>query len=358
MLKKILLLFIVLIPQFVFANAGTPLMLLSALQLVFGNAILGLIEGLLVTKLYGVKWYRAVLLMVLGNYVSWIIGMLGIALLQEFFISFLPYLKGVFVAWVFSLVILYFLTVVIERPFYGWIFKKANRTSKALWKLSFGVNACTYTVMISIYLLVSSNTFFTDLTINQSILQESNKYELFLLKDNQLYKGDLSNSFRGHLIQAFPDSTTDIKLALDIDNKNAPITLTISSKHGGVLYTQTPFSNNKNLIHYTGLLQQYTSLKTNDTDFREFKHRHWSAINYSWAADGFKINYENNTSDHFAFEVPWMFWNVRNVSILNDNEMLILISNRLVLLNIKTKEIALVTTCNDYVIRKKRQAID
>lgn len=61
---------LVLEPRLALANAGTPLMWAGALHLMFGNAFIGLIEGVILALYWRVRWGRSILLMIAANYVA------------------------------------------------------------------------------------------------------------------------------------------------------------------------------------------------------------------------------------------------------------------------------------------------
>lgn len=62
-------------PQPAWANAGTPLMWAGMLHLVFGNALIGLGEGLLLAWVFFAPKVKTVLTLILANYVSaWLGG--------------------------------------------------------------------------------------------------------------------------------------------------------------------------------------------------------------------------------------------------------------------------------------------
>src|SRR5689334_1126069 len=67
-----LLVFIVLLacPYSALANAGTPLMWAGMLHLVFGNALIGVFEGLLIARLFSLPKRKTVLVMIGANYFS------------------------------------------------------------------------------------------------------------------------------------------------------------------------------------------------------------------------------------------------------------------------------------------------
>ena len=63
----LLILALALFPSTASANAGTPLMWASMLHLVFGNAIIGLIEGLLLARLFKCSKRKSILTLIAAN---------------------------------------------------------------------------------------------------------------------------------------------------------------------------------------------------------------------------------------------------------------------------------------------------
>ena len=61
-------------PSTAFANAGTPLMWASALHLVFGNAIIGIIEGSLLAGMFKCSKWKSVVVLIVANYASAWVG--------------------------------------------------------------------------------------------------------------------------------------------------------------------------------------------------------------------------------------------------------------------------------------------
>ena len=69
------------------ANAGTPLMWAGMFHLSIGNAVIGVLEGLLVAQLFGAPKGRAIGVMIAANYVSaWVGGLF----LREAIVAALP----------------------------------------------------------------------------------------------------------------------------------------------------------------------------------------------------------------------------------------------------------------------------
>lgn len=349
--KLIALIIIILIPQTIFANAGTALMWMPILQLIFGNILIGIIEGLVVVLVFRTKWHRSILIMIGGNYVSWLIGNGLILLFQEFFIDAVFQLKGVFAAWIISLIILYLLTVVIELPFFNWIFSKEDRNWKRSWKLSFMLNVFTYTTMILIYLTVSKYNFFTDLKVNQRLLDKEYNFELLVKKDREIIKGKISKDFKGEIIYRIPGKYEYLHLDLKNDSTRENVELILANYYGDTLIIQNSFIENREKINYPLLNENFRWVKS---DFRDSTERNWDASSGGWAIDGLTIRNEDETKENYAFEVPWMFWGIGQVSIINENELICQIYGRLILLNKETKEIAYITKSDNYILRKEK----
>jgi hypothetical protein len=64
-------LLLLLFPRTANANAGTPLMLAGAFHLLLGNAAIGLIEAAILAWFLRARFWKAALVMVIGNYVAW-----------------------------------------------------------------------------------------------------------------------------------------------------------------------------------------------------------------------------------------------------------------------------------------------
>ncbi len=347
--KIILILTIILIPQTILANAGTALMWMPIFQLMFGNLLIGLIEGFAVSMIFKTKWLRSILIMIGGNYVSWLIGNGLILVFQEFIIDSVFQLKGVFIAWIASLFILYILTVIIELPFYNWIFCKGDKSWKRSWRLSLILNVITYTAMILIYLNVSKYNFFSDLKINQSLLDKDYRFELYLKQGRNIYKGKISNDFKQELVYKIPENYEYLHPLLIEDSKDSTIDLYLVNYNKDTLLLEDSFIETKEKVFYPSLYEKYNWVKS---DFRDTTNRDWKASTGGWAIEGLTIRDENEVKENYAFEVPWMFWGIGQVSIINQNELICEIYGRIIMMNKDTKEIAYITKADNYIIRK------
>jgi len=344
----LLLSIFILIPQTLLANAGTALMWMPILQLILGNILIGIIEGIIISMFFRTKLLHSILIMIAGNYVSWLIGNGLIFMYQNAMIDSLFELENVFVLWILGLVILYFLTILIELPFFRWAFLKTDRLWSRSWKLSLIINSITYTIMIIIYLNVSKYSFFTELEIDQSILNNKSKFELLYTFKGDIYQGIIKQDFSGDKIYQIPDTIKYPYLKLEEDSINQTIDLYLINYYGDTLLIQKSYVEFNNIIYYPSISEKYS---WTIADFRDTTKRDWKASAGGWAIDGITFQEINNTQQNFGFEVPWMFWSIGNISILNDSEVIFIINDRIVILNKSSKKVAFVTKGYNYMIR-------
>jgi len=106
---------IMLLPSTAFANAGTPLMWVSAIHLVAGNALIGIVEGLLLGLFFECSKWKSVLILIAANYASaWggVLMMEPLTSLPDMTIENIRYWLVVFV------IVAFLVTLLIEYPFF------------------------------------------------------------------------------------------------------------------------------------------------------------------------------------------------------------------------------------------------
>ena len=149
-----------------FADAGTPLVLLTWANLFIGNLFIGLLEALILARIFRVKYWRAACLMVTANYVSSFIGLismqkLALALFESNkWLSHLNMLPTIF--WeLFAL--LFVITVLVEWPFVFFVLTpRKERLYKSL--LALRVSAVLF-LSVAIASLYSNQSNRFDITI-------------------------------------------------------------------------------------------------------------------------------------------------------------------------------------------------
>ena len=134
-----------------YANAASHFSMYTGFHLFVGNSIIGIIEGLLIAKVFKVRKSHAVLLMIAANYFSSWIGSLGLIWLSSRFEVSLSHLVTIhnihsfvwllfFAAW--------FVTVILEYPFCLFMFWKKDKRLRQAVSASLLAQTLSYILLI------------------------------------------------------------------------------------------------------------------------------------------------------------------------------------------------------------------
>jgi hypothetical protein len=171
-----LTIFLLCCPQRASANAGTPLMWASMLHLVFGNALIGVIEGALMAKFFRLPGTKCLLVMIAANYAS---AWLGGLFIQGAVVSALPLNLNNAWGWFWIMVVAtYLLTLLIEWPFVAWCFRGQTAKLKRSLQAACVVQTITYVLLFGWYWSASGVSLYTrievvapaDLSLPESVL--------------------------------------------------------------------------------------------------------------------------------------------------------------------------------------------
>ncbi|QQL43765.1 hypothetical protein [Sulfuriroseicoccus oceanibius] len=150
-------------PSLALANTGTPLMWASALHLVVGNALIGLIEGLLLGAMFKCSKRGSVLVLIAANYVSAWAGAkllsLATGVVPGLTIETIQFWFWVFVA------VAFVVTLVIEFPFFWYALRPGDgRMRKALVATPV-IHGVSYLLLVGWYWLASGTSMLTQLDV-------------------------------------------------------------------------------------------------------------------------------------------------------------------------------------------------
>ena len=116
--RTLVLLGVIAFPRDAWANAGTTLLWAGALHLVFGNALIGVGEGLLLAWLFSVPKRKSVLVMIPASYAS---AWFGGFFIRGAIVHALPMDLNNGWRWFWAMVVVtYVMTLIIEWPFVAW----------------------------------------------------------------------------------------------------------------------------------------------------------------------------------------------------------------------------------------------
>jgi len=166
MIYIIFLVLCFLMPSMIYANSITSLIFVNLFYLLIGNILISIFESWFIIKFFKLKKSKKILLIIiLANYTSMLLGDLIISIIRSMMIIDIYNIKQIIL---YFTITLFILTLILELPFYIFIFKKGKNTLKKGIKALILANTISYIIIISIYLL----------TIDISLINHYNAVDL------------------------------------------------------------------------------------------------------------------------------------------------------------------------------------
>lgn len=346
------------LPATAAANAGTPLILLTPIHMFFGNAIIGIVEGLTIAWLWGSSNARAILLMVVANYIS----AFAFALLIDL-ILYEPTIHTAFPFFIGLFILSYLATLLIELPLaYLALERPASRFGPFLGVHVIAQTA-TYIVIAFLYLAASRITLASE-TNHDPSLSFLKPFDGFLYyiddAEGQLRRMDLADRSRVALVRelgsrnladrafVFRNSAEEPwslgVLCNDTRQKKNRVDLgplcdesVITHRHGwgrGGPLAFLPLADVEGSWMNFGSVDRVPSAGTPNLSIR---------TGY-WPIEGIRIWQENDSSPHrwFAMEAPGLMWPIRNATLLPDDIVIFQLgTDQIVALDLKTDTVGL-----------------
>lgn len=151
------------LPQQAWANAGTPLMWAGMLHLVFGNTLIGLLEGFLLGCMFRVPRGKAIVAMIAANYTS---AWLGGLLIRGAIVKALHMdLTNAWMWFWIMVAVTYCLTLLLEWPFVAWGFRGTQGWLKRSVRGSLVVQSVSYILLFGWYWMASGTSLYTETRI-------------------------------------------------------------------------------------------------------------------------------------------------------------------------------------------------
>ena len=343
---------ILLIPNFVFADAGTGLIWVTFSHLSIGNLIIGIIEGIILSFILKSHIIKTILRMVLANYLSAAVGVAITIVVSKIGLNVWspPFKISMIIPMTIILFILFIvLTVFIEWPFVFLTQQKDNRNWKYSFKISSILQLITGIPLIFIYISVSGFGLATQLKYNKFLMNELKSDYIFIvcsqtelnIKQVSLKQG-IQKTFsidsfspKGKLFLSTCISDTASICLYSSNRPNPPeiVKTKIMTKN-----EFTPFLNKTinpmNVLRQQGEIEEYYS-----ADFRDTTERNWLLYSWGWAIEGLRINdKDNNELRHYELESPFAMFYPQNPSILGNEHILVELQGQIILINWKKNE--------------------
>ena len=353
-----------LFPSTASANAGTPLMWASMLHLVFGNAIIGLIEGLLLGWMFKCPKWRSVLILIAANYASaWAggffvtnyLGSLPDITIQTIQLWFLAFVGTAFV-----------ITLLIEFPFFWFALRSRDHSLRRSLVATPVIHSISYALLLGWYWMASGTSMMTNLEVVEA--EEMEVSEPFFL----------------YFIS--PEGDRILRMNLNDPGSAKPI-----SEVGAPHRNDRLFVRPRDVSGYDLLVYLDSEVRGSETeskvleDFSEQAPVEWriteghsekaegSWFNFGpvpiiggesdwefrtgfWPVEGISGNNEKTGKRvHFSLELPFAAWPVRNATQITGDYVIAQIGdNQICIMHPESRRIALIARGKGPIVAKPK----
>lgn len=344
------------VPVVASANAGSPLMWATMLYMAFGNAVIGVIEGSLLSRLFRLNWQGSCLIMVAANYVSAIIGLYTIgqlsgALLNSPMIAQplydVPKLLPVLVP------ILFAATVVIEYPFCLWALSRGKQHRARLWRkaliASLAAQVLSYGLLTPYYLMAVRTNLYTEVEIDRSLsfARTSRATVHFIGPDGGVYRVNVDGSGRRKVLDTNIRSE-ESRLFLRKSSESDTYDLWVMgfSGHDDEKLLVEGFTNTAPAYQDTRFQRsEEENTQMNFGPALEYPRgeRQWEVWTGYWEYQGLWAS-DLRTGESFsvALDVPYVPWEARNATILPEDIVVFQLGDQIVALDLNSRKIGLI----------------
>ena len=314
---------------------GTPLMWAGMLHLVFGNALIGVLEGFLLAQIFGLSKWKSIGILILANYSSaWVGGVF----LQGVIVRALPVDVNNVRLFFWSMVALtYLLTLMLEFPFVALAFRKDPRWLRKSVRGSLIVQSVSYALLFGWYGLASETSLLTRTAVVRlsTISLPENVLMYFISSgDGGVYSMTLA-PLEKHRVFDLHSTNDDDRLFVRVSSANSNRWDLIAR-----LMTKDYRKPKLTTIRESFVSEAAPSWRVlppdpeaeEDTAFNfgavarlgTARNSSWNFSSGFWAAEGFRGT-ETNTGMHvgFSFETPFGAWAVRNATLLPGDKVLL-----------------------------------
>jgi hypothetical protein len=332
--RRILWLLIVALPSTAFADAGTPLMWATMLHLVIGNAIIGVLEGFILAKVFSLKKVKCIGLMIAANYFSaWIGGFLISGAIARHLHMDLN--TGWTSFWIL-VVATYAITLILEWPFVALCFRGSDNWFRRSLSGNFLVQSASYVLLFRWYWSASGTSLYTkaaivspkDLSLPESVLvyfisdRDGNVYARQLAGTQDRLIFDLHSTNTDDRLFVRPRSTNqtdswDLLARVEVEN----------SRDGKLVEIQRDFAGGAVCDSRASLSPpQYEGSWFNFGDvprLGDAEKSDWRFETGFWPIEGLDgTNAMKHARVHLSFETPFGVWVVRNATHLPGDKVL------------------------------------
>ena len=325
---------IVAFPQHACANGVTPLMWATALHLLFGNALIGLGEGILLARLFSLPKVKSVTAMILANYLS---AWLGVLFIESAIVDALPMDLNNGWMWFWIMVAAtYCMTLLLEWPFIALCFRGTQDWFRRSVRASLVVQSVSYILLFGWYSMASDTSLYTrmnvvasaDLSLPESVLvyfispSDGDVYKRQLTAGSEQKIFDLHSTNLNDRLFIRPNTTDsnrwDLVARLEAEVRSNPQFVDVLTN---MMVEAAPDwdSIHNDPPRYEGTWSNFGEVQR----LGRATNSHWKFRTGFWGMDGLRAsNKTTGESMRFSYETPFGRWYVRNAVHLPSDKVL------------------------------------
>jgi hypothetical protein len=360
----LLILALALFPSTASANAGTPLMWASMLHLVFGNAIIGLIEGLLLAWLFKCSKRKSILILIAANYASaWAGGFLVAEFLPSQVDITIQNIQSWFLAFV---VVAFVVTLLIEFVFFWFALGSPEHRLRRTVTATLTVNGISYALLFGWYWIASGTSMLTQLeVVSVYEMKLPEPYALYYLspEGDQIIRIDPTKpSFKETISKVTAHHRNDRLFARPREDSGFDLFVYLDSEDRGAETESRILEDFSEKAPVERRIAEGHSDKVEGSWFNFGPvptigpASKWAFRTGFWPAEGISgKNEKTGKKVHYALELPFAAWPVRNATqIAGDFVITQLGDDQICLMNLEAGKIALVARGRGPVVAKPK----
>ncbi|HDS85061.1 MAG TPA: hypothetical protein ENN97_07710 [Phycisphaerales bacterium] len=326
------------------ANAGTALMWGAAIHLLIGNLLIGFLEGLLLWRIFRVKFLKAAFIMIAANYVSaWAAYMILQGLSAHLYDIVNLYniqrmLRiGFGAAFVF--------TVLIELPFVGLLFYKQRRWIFRSIAACLLIHAISYVPLYGWYRLVSAEGVLKNasvLNLSDYVVRNPEAVVYYIGDQSAVYRLRLDGS-EVKVIHKLEQQEGKPFLFFNYSENRGEADLNLGWSEGVyMLITQGSECLRESILSDSDIPSLPNEHGMQVTDYRPSEERHWNIEAGFWEMEGLAMrNREGGKWVNIALETPFVQWLVRHVTVLPGDEIIFQFGEQICIFDRESRKLAL-----------------
>lgn len=329
----------------------------SGLFMLFGNALIGILEGLLIASVFKTRAGRTVLFMIVANYVSMFVGLWGVSYLADWFTEIQLRVEPVQAGWRALLVAVvgsFLCSVAIEWPFCSLAMKNTGvRPGKAI-RATLLAQTASYAILIPCFSLFSQASLYTSSSIEPDLgfVAKPPATVYYIDRNDGDIWSILTDGTGKRRVKDANLTMSNARLFVDkgkegdlydlwsVSGRDVPAQLVIRGiGHDAAPRRQSNFTIEPDSWSNHGMWGQ----EMEHTIVCPIAGGEWIAVPGFWGAQGITIRKGDEPAYSLVLDTPFVSWIMRNAVNLPHDQSVFQIEDMLVILDMPSRRLGFLT---------------